>query len=218
MDDEEWGDRPDSLALILGDFSFSSADGTPFIIPRSWWGKHFAEVPDTIHYTELEIRKQKNKDNGAKLTYAKHTKNTIICPVLAALNIYCRGRRLGHPLTYPAAIYFSQHHQASHLITARDTNIFLRHAARVVYNFKKTDKQLDKWSTHSIRVMACNLLHRARYSDTYIKNCLRWKSDAFLMYLLNTFYTADEYSKSLLMDMAPPHNDVHWKIMRQRCR
>jgi hypothetical protein len=48
----------------------------------------------------------------------------------------------------------------------------------VVYKFKKTDKRLDKWSTHSIRVTACNLLHRARYSDTYIKNRLRWKSDA----------------------------------------
>lgn len=204
IDDEEWGDRPDSLALILGDFSFASADGTPFVIPTSWWGKHFSSVPSSIHYTELEIRKQKNNDNGAKLTYAKHTKNIAICPVLAALNIYCRGRRLGHPSTYPAAVYFSQHHRTSRLITARDTNTFLRHAARVVYKFKKTDKRLDKWSTHSIRVTACNLLHRARYSDTYIKNRLRWKSDAFLMYLRNTFYTADEHSKSLSMDMAPP--------------
>jgi hypothetical protein len=202
--DEEWGDRPDSLALILGDFSFATCDGTPFTVPSTWYGRHFTSLPSPLHYTTLEIRKQKNNDNGATLTYAKHDKNCELCPTLAALNIVCRGHRLGLPSTHPAAVYSALQHKLPRLITARDANNLLRHSAQIVFKMKKGSKQLDKWSTHSIRVTACNLLHRARYSDTYIKNRLRWKSDAFLMYLRNTFYTADEHSKSLSLDLAPP--------------
>jgi hypothetical protein len=203
IEDDEWGDRPDSLAIILQDFSFESLDGSPVVIPTSWYGRHFTSLPPNIHYTTLEIRKQKNNDNGAKLTYAKHGNNTEMCPTLAALNIHCRGHRLRLPPTYPAAVYSSPQHKEPRLITARDTNALLRHTASTVFNIKKGNSRLDKWSTHSIRVTACNLLHRARYSDTYIKNRLRWKSDAFLMYLRNTFYTADEHSKSLSLDLAP---------------
>lgn len=204
IEDEEWGDRPDSLALIFQDISFSSHDGSPVAVPSEWWGRHFTSLPPNVHYLTICIRKQKNNDNGATLTYARHTKNTAMCPVLAALNIYCRGRRLRLPTTHPAAVFHSPKYESPRLITSRDTNNFLRHAAQTVFKLKKGSHELDKWSTHSIRVTACNLLHRARYSDTYIKNRLRWKSDAFLMYLRNTFYTADEHSKSLSLDMAPP--------------
>jgi hypothetical protein len=49
-----------------------------------------------------------------------------------------------------------------------------------------------------------NLLHRARFSDSYIKNCLRWGSDTFLMYLRNTFYTADQHTKAITLGLDPP--------------
>ncbi len=51
---------------------------------------------------------------------------------------------------------------------------------------------------------AANLLHRARFSDAYIKNRLRWQSDTFLMYLRNTFYTAGQHTKAITLGLDPP--------------
>ncbi len=122
---------------------------------------------------------------------------------------YCPAR-LSPPATTPppVAIYSSSPRSGSssvrHLITGRDLTSFLRSIARTVYNLSFDSTQLKLWGPHSIRVTAANLLHRARYSDSFIKYRLRWKSDSFLMYLQNTFYTADQHSKALDIDIAPP--------------
>ena len=73
----------------------------------------------------------------------------------------------------------------------------LRIFASLVLNIKQDDPSLKLWSTHSIRVMAANLLHRANLSDSYIKTRLRWKSSSFLMYLCNTIYGADAHTKTI---------------------
>jgi hypothetical protein len=49
-------------------------------------------------------------------------------------------------------------------------------------------------------VTAANLLHRARFSDSYIQNRLRWHSNAFLEYLRTTFYTAEDHAYALDLD------------------
>ena len=74
---------------------------------------------------------------------------------------------------------------------------FLRSTAIRVYDLKPTDPALPRWSAHSIRVTACNLLHRQGFSDTYIQTRLRWRSTAFLDYLRNTLYTAAAHTKAL---------------------
>ena len=61
---------------------------------------------------------------------------------------------------------------------------------------------------HSIRVTAANLLHRAKFSDSYIKNRLRWRSDTFLMYLRNTFYTADQHTNAVTLGLDPPAQEL----------
>ena len=66
-----------------------------------------------------------------------------------------------------------------------------------VFHLKPTDALLQRYTTHSIRVTACNLLHRQGMSDTYIQSRLRWTSDAFLGYLRNTLYTAAAHTKAL---------------------
>jgi hypothetical protein len=83
-------------------------------------------------------------------------------------------------------------------------------------------KDLLAWSCHSIRVTAANLLHRACFSDSYIKNRLRWRSDTFLMYLHNTFYTADQHTKAITLGLNPPNRNVsrplepHESLLRKR--
>ena len=66
-----------------------------------------------------------------------------------------------------------------------------------MFKLKPKDEALKRWTTHSIRVTACNLLHRQGFSGSYIQTRLRWTSDAFLMYLRNTLYTAAQHTKAL---------------------
>ena len=53
------------------------------------------------------------------------------------------------------------------------------------------------WSSHSIRVTACNLLHRQRLPDSYIQQRLRCKSLAWRDYTRNTIYSAAQHKAAL---------------------
>lgn len=210
IDDPEWGNRPKALPFIFDDFVFTTKGGQRVVIPESTWSNPAADLPRDIEYLEITVRKQKNNDNYQKLTYGRVTKRPLMCPVRAAFHIWCRGQRLGLPGTYPAAVYStSTHHgEMSHrLITGEDCNRLLRRVAMTVFKLKPTSPDLKLWSTHSLRVTACNLLHRAKFSDSYIKNRLRWRSDSFLMYLRNTFYTADEHVKALDLEITPSDHE-----------
>ena len=66
-----------------------------------------------------------------------------------------------------------------------------------VFHLKPKDELLTRYTMHSIRVTACNLLHCQGMSDTYIQSRLRWTSDAFLGYLRNTLYTVAAHTKTL---------------------
>ena len=86
-------------------------------------------------------------------------------------------------------------------ITDDDTAEFLQQIASDVYGLSwgrtKDAEVLNKYSAHSIRVTAANLLHRASMSDSYIQTRLRWNSQTFLDYLRNTIYAADQHSAAM---------------------
>jgi hypothetical protein len=90
------------------------------------------------------------------------------------------------------------------LITASQAATFLRDVAHKVFDIPTRHKDLLVWSCLSIHVTATNLLHRAWFSESYIKNCLWWHSDTFLMYLCNTFSTADQHTKAITLGLDPP--------------
>jgi hypothetical protein len=94
------------------------------------------------------------------------------------------------------------------LITASQVTIFLRHVAHKVLDIPTGHKDLLAWSCHSICVTAANLLHRARFSDSYIRDRLRWCSNTFLMYLRNTFYMADQHTKAITLGLDPPDRSI----------
>ena len=204
IDDPEWGDRPNALPFIFEDFRFLSASGQEIFITKEHWSDPHLAPPKELAYVELRVRKQKNNDNYQKLLYARLPTDSPLCPVRCAFRIFCRGKRLGIASTHPAAVFATRAKlEPFHLITGVDVCKLLRKTARVVFALKSDDPSLRLWSSHSLRVTACNLLHRAKFSDSYIKNRLRWKSDSFLMYLRNTFYTADEHSKALDLGIHP---------------
>jgi hypothetical protein len=66
---------------------------------------------------------------------------------------------------------------------------------------KPEDKALlQKWSAHSLRVGACVIIHSRGMSHAQIKFLLRWRSDAFMVYLRNTAVLAD--SQNVLFNEA----------------
>ena len=201
IDDPNWGDRPNALPTIADDFSFTTATGRRI---------HDVDAtPDTdITFTTLCFRKQKNNDNGQTLTYRRRADSHWLCPTQASLNIVRRARRLSSPPHSPAAVYRDSNTGKRRLITASQVAIFLRHIAHKVFDIPTGHEDLLAWSCHSIRVTAANLLHRARFSDSYIKNRLRWRSDTFLMYLRNTFYTADQHTKAITLGLDPPERSI----------
>lgn len=221
IDDPEWGDRPNARPFIFDDMVFTTSTGRKITFPKSVWSDPHADLPSDVAYLELTFRKQKNNDNYQKLTYGRLTKRPVMCPVRAAFRIWCRGKRLGLSGTHPAAVYASTLGDTGYrLIQGSDCNRLLRRTAMLVFHLKQNSPDLKLWSTHSLRVTACNLLHRAKFSDSYIKNRLRWRSDSFLMYLRNTFYTADEHVKALDLEIRPsPHErralEQHEQLLAQ---
>ena len=197
----------DTRSVAIEDLTFFDAKGAPFRVDKPLWRKPLHQLPPDIAFVELCIRKQKNNDNFQKITYSRCTRNPFLCPVYVAFRIHCRGLRLGAPTTHPAAIYWDKPGGSHKLITSRQVNSFLRQTASSTFGIPATCKSLEKWSCHSIRVTAANLLHRAKFSDSYIKNRLRWRSDAFLMYLRNTFYTAKDHTSALALDFTPTTED-----------
>jgi hypothetical protein len=201
IDDPNWGDHPNALSTIVEDFSFATATGRRI-------HNVDATPDDIISFMTLCFRKQKNNDNGQTLTYRHRADSHWLCTTQASLNIVRRAHHLGSPNNSPAAVYRDQNTGNRCLITASQVTILLRHVAHKVFNIPMGHKDLLAWSCHSIRVTAANLLHRARFSDSYIKNRLRWRSDTFLMYLRNTFYTADQHTKAITLSLDPPDRNV----------
>ena len=176
-------------AFILADFVFLGKNDD--IIPDP-----SAVDSQTIHFVRLRWRWQKNMDNGQMIPFARDDGNPSFCPVRAALRIYMRALRLGVPSHEPIGV-FRNAQGVRRFITQKLVAIHFREAASAVLNIRPNDPYLTMWSSHSIRVTAANLLHRARFSDSFIQSRLRWKSTTFLMYLRNTTYAATDHTKAL---------------------
>ena len=184
----EWPGQP-PLAMIGADFEFLDADER--LIDLN------ANIDmDLIQYVRIRWRHQKNKDNGEQIPFARDMLQPRFCPVLAALRIALRALRLNVPKDEPIGVF--KHADGQYrFITDKMVTKLLRSAASAVLNIRPGNKQLQLWSTHSIRVTAANILHREKMSDSFIQKRLRWKSTSFLMYLRNTIYAASQHSKAL---------------------
>ena len=154
---------PQPLAFLLADFTFQDHQGR---IIHTIDSTSFASAASVT----IEWRFQKNKNNGEKIPFAHDSKRPSICPVHAALRICLRAKRLNLLAEAPLAIYHPTAPTASNYlyITSNQVTAHLRRAAQAAFGLKPTDPMLQKWSCHSIRVTAANLLHRAKMSDSYI--------------------------------------------------
>ena len=86
-------------------------------------------------------------------------------------------------------------------------------AVTAILNIKKSDEDLQLWSTHSIRVTAANLLHREQFADSFIMKRLCWRSLAFMDYLRNTIYAAEQHACLKISDSnLPPLVERSYRI------
>ena len=93
--------------------------------------------------------------------------NTAICPVLAALRLVLRSRRLSQPDSMPVACYLKKEDALAYITGSRVAFLF-RAVTRVVHPNISKDKE-QRYSAHSLRVWACFLLDKAGKSPDYIK-------------------------------------------------
>lgn len=192
IDHPNW-EGPRSYAFIADDFQFYNAQKQPIY--------DLAEAaPSDISYFTLRFRKQKNNRNYELIPYFRDLHNPEFCAVEAAFRIRQRAARLKTPAEEPVGVYLCKKGKYANqrcFITSKQVATFLQAIASKVFKLRVTDKALRRWTSHSIRVTACNLLHRQGFSDTYIQTRLRWRSNAFLDYLRNTLYTAAKHTKAL---------------------
>ena len=72
----------------------------------------------------------------------------------------------------------------------------MQEAAHNRYNIK-CKKDLSNFTSHSIRVGACVLLHAQNVSPEDIKFRLRWRSDTFRTYLRNILPLAERHTDAI---------------------
>eukprot|EP00957_Ditylum_brightwellii_P164954 12559603-Ditylum_brightwellii.AAC.1 len=88
-------------------------------------------------------------------------------------------------------------------ITEKQVDSILQSVAKSLYNLTNLE-DIRRFSSNSIRVGACVLLHSSGKDGELIKIRLHWKSDTFRLYLRNTALIAGQHCSAVtkLLDTA----------------
>jgi hypothetical protein len=173
----------DTQAFCVNDFRFELTNGK-----RVLGYAVLSEQADAVQKLRITFRTQKNGENGEEKLFARNEKPHGCCCVRAALRVLERFQRLrgNSDLTTPLGIYRSTDGHCR-LITSDLVEREMRNLAAKVYHLDpvKDRVALQRWSCHSLRVGACVILHGKGFTESQIKFLLRWRSNAFMMYLRN---------------------------------
>ena len=180
---------------------FKNIDGTvkAFTLPDLVFrGKRSTRINNSYH-TKIKnpdsmlvtYRFQKNNDNGQQINYTRNIDDPSFCAVAAGTRIRARAQRLRVSSTEPIAVFG---------VKGKKTFIFntevkqeMRKCATEIYNL--TDPvEIQRYSSHSVRVGACVTLHATGASDLTIQIRLRWKSLTFKDYLRQVQQIADDHN------------------------
>ena len=150
-----------------------------------------------VVYCSTRWRFQKNGDNGQIITYSRNPHDPELCYISAILRIFARAKRLKIKPNSPIAVAALKGiNSKKHFITSTLVAASYKSAAQKVHHV--TSKQdLAKFSSHSLRVGACVLLHMMKKKPDFIKLRLRWRSDTYKDYLRDVSQFALEHSAAL---------------------
>ena len=179
-----------SSAFILGDFEFRGKNNSRI-------DQNSVYAVNRAHIVNVKWRFQKNNDNGQIISYVEDKENPIHCYVRAAKRIRRRAIRLQQENDKPIAIFRKQAKNTKFdYIDDTHVNKILQEAASTVHHITKKE-ELQRFTTHSIRVGACVLLHSQNVSKEDIQFRLRWRSDSFKMYLRNIIPLAEMHKNAV---------------------
>jgi hypothetical protein len=154
----------------------------------------FDKSINRVDWVCITWRIQKNCQNNQMITISSDKANTAICPILAALRLVLRARRLSQPDSMPVACYPKK--DALACITGSRIAILFRAVARAVRRTISKEEE-QQYSAHLLRVWACVLLDKAGKSPDYIMKRLYWMVDSCRMYLRDTHVLQDQHRKAL---------------------
>jgi hypothetical protein len=155
----------------------------------------------------LTFKAQKNGENGVTRLFTVNDSLPEMCFVRLLLRIVRRFVRLvGDDHTKPLCLCRDPCGKIRY-ITSTDISFVFRRAASFVYKLDpiKDAKSLSLWSSHSLRVGACVLLHAMGFTDVQIMWLLRWMSNAFMTYLRNVAVLSHRQNLAFSEAEAMPH-------------
>jgi hypothetical protein len=141
----------------------------------------------------VKWRTQKNGQHGEEKLFARNPKLGGFCFVSSVYRSLARFQRLSvldpllRPNFTPLSVYWSFTEARVKLVHADAIERYMRHLACTVYHLDpvRDAKDVQRWSSHSLRVGACVALHAMGFSALDIQWILRWRSQAFMVYLRN---------------------------------
>jgi hypothetical protein len=194
----------ETRGFCIGDICFATADHT-----------RLSAIQATTHSSSkiakcwIKFRTQKSGLNGEERLYTANPRTNGKCFVRSMLLILsCFLRIRGpHDSATPLALYQESNMSSPKLISSINIEALMRHVAATVYGLcpVKDKKELQRWLAHSLRVGACVILHSMGFTDTQIKWLLRWRSDAFMVYLKNLAILANRQHTTFDEAVAMPH-------------
>ncbi|CAB9531804.1 unknown protein [Seminavis robusta] len=141
----------------------------------------------------VKFRTQKNGENGEEKLYERNPNPLGLCFVSSTYRSLVRFAQVQvmhpglSPASTPLSVYWDPKSRRAKLVDGSAIEKFMRRLAAAVYNLHPLHDKADlsKWSSHSLRVGACVILHIMGFSDRDIQWILRWKSMSFVMYFRN---------------------------------
>jgi hypothetical protein len=155
-------------------------------------------APETVGSVKLRFEEQKNGENGEKKLFVRNNNKPHICFVENFMQILARHNKLSGNPKQPLSIYRSEQGKVTNVTTA-NVEASIRAAATKLYNLDPiaNKKELQMWSSHSLRVGACTTLYAMGFHEMEIKHLLRWKSNAFMTYLRNLAVTSRRHNTAI---------------------
>lgn len=137
---------------------------------------------------------QKNRQNRQLQWYNRNRSYPRFCFVNSAFHLVDNALYLGQAWDEPLCVYKAG--DVTKMLTGLQMTEYLRFITLLVFPRISTS-ELNRISSHSIRVYAACLLHEAGKDAAYIKLRLRWLSDCFLGYLRNTNTIREQHNDAL---------------------
>ena len=155
-------------------------------------------APENVGSIKLRFEEQKNGENGEKKLFVRNQNKPHLCFVANFMQIIARHDKLSGNPKQPLSIYRTKEGEALNITTA-NVEVSIRSAASKLYNLDPVTnkKELQMWSSHSLRVGACTTLYAMGFHEMEIKHLLRWKSDAFMTYLRNLAVTSRRHNAAI---------------------